>query len=185
MSEKFFVLPKITELISGRGGTGIQVCLMSTWMRSPTTTSCLLITRRLSLKSRAGENTCHPHPPTSNFLHWSSLYSLGFHANGWDRPLCCGSRALLTQSSCGWTEAPESPSAVRRSLPFSRGSQASGFTGCGSLDLKTSARGLPRWLSGKGFACQCRGHRFHPWFGKIPHATEQLSPCPTTTDPVL
>ena len=30
---------------------------------------------------------------------------------------------------------------------------------------------LPRWLSGKEFACQCRRHkrcRFNPWVGKIP-----------------
>ena len=30
-----------------------------------------------------------------------------------------------------------------------------------------------------------RGHGFKPWSGKIPHATEQLSPCATTTDPAL
>ena len=31
--------------------------------------------------------------------------------------------------------------------------------------------GLPRWLSGKESACQCRGHKRHtldPWVGKIP-----------------
>ena len=31
--------------------------------------------------------------------------------------------------------------------------------------------GLPRWLSGKESACQCRRHRrpgFDPWIGKIP-----------------
>ena len=28
--------------------------------------------------------------------------------------------------------------------------------------------GLPRWLSGKESACQCRRHRFDPWVGKIP-----------------
>ena len=28
--------------------------------------------------------------------------------------------------------------------------------------------GLPRWLSCKESACQCRGHRFDPWVGKIP-----------------
>ena len=25
-------------------------------------------------------------------------------------------------------------------------------------------------------ACQCRGHGFEPWSGKIPHAVEQLGP---------
>ena len=34
-------------------------------------------------------------------------------------------------------------------------------------------------------ACQCKGYGFEPWAGKIPHATEQLSPCATTTEPVL
>ena len=31
--------------------------------------------------------------------------------------------------------------------------------------------GLPTWSSGKEFACQCRGHGFDPWSGKIPHAS--------------
>ena len=39
--------------------------------------------------------------------------------------------------------------------------------------------------SGWESACQCRGHGFEPWSGKIPHATEQLSPCATTTEPAL
>ena len=29
-------------------------------------------------------------------------------------------------------------------------------------------RGLPRWLNGKGFACQCRSYGFYPWVWKIP-----------------
>ena len=28
--------------------------------------------------------------------------------------------------------------------------------------------GLPWWLSGKEFACHCRGLEFSPWVGKIP-----------------
>ena len=43
--------------------------------------------------------------------------------------------------------------------------------------------GLPWWRSGWESACQCRGHGFEPWSGKIPHATEQLSLCTTTTEP--
>ena len=46
-----------------------------------------------------------------------------------------------------------------------------------------TALGLPRWRSGWEPACQCRGHGFEPWSGKIPHAAEQLSPCTTTTEP--
>ena len=45
--------------------------------------------------------------------------------------------------------------------------------------------GLPWWRSGQKSACQCRGHGFNPWSGKIPHAAEQLSPWATTTEPVL
>ena len=45
------------------------------------------------------------------------------------------------------------------------------------------SRGLPWWRSGWESACQCRGHGFEPWSGKIPHAAEQLSPWATTTEP--
>ena len=45
--------------------------------------------------------------------------------------------------------------------------------------------GVPWWLSGKESTCQCRRHGSDPWSGKITHATEQLSPCATTTEPVL
>ena len=43
--------------------------------------------------------------------------------------------------------------------------------------------GLPWWRSGWESACQCRGHGFEPWSGKIPHAVEQLNPWATTTEP--
>ena len=32
--------------------------------------------------------------------------------------------------------------------------------------------GLPRWLSGKGSACQCRRYEFSPWVRKIPWRRE-------------
>ena len=38
------------------------------------------------------------------------------------------------------------------------------------LDFSHLSDGLPRWLSGKESACQCRRHRtqeFNPWVGKI------------------
>ena len=28
--------------------------------------------------------------------------------------------------------------------------------------------GLPSWISGQKFNCQCKRHRFNPWVGKIP-----------------
>ena len=51
-------------------------------------------------------------------------------------------------------------------------------------EKEISLPGFPvaQWLR---ITCQCRGHGFKPWSGKIPHATEQLSPCATTTEPVL
>ena len=45
--------------------------------------------------------------------------------------------------------------------------------------------GLPWWFNSKEFPCQCRRHEFNPWSRKIPHATVQLNPCTTTTEPVL
>ena len=45
--------------------------------------------------------------------------------------------------------------------------------------------GIPWWFRGKESACQCRRHRFDPLSKKIPHASEQLSLCTTTVEPVL
>ena len=45
-------------------------------------------------------------------------------------------------------------------------------------------QGLPWWRSGWESACYCRGHGFEPWSGRIPHATEQLGPWATITEPV-
>ena len=42
--------------------------------------------------------------------------------------------------------------------------------------------GASWWLSGKEPTHHCRRHRFNPWFGKIPHATEQLSLYARTTE---
>ena len=51
------------------------------------------------------------------------------------------------------------------------------------LKSRTHILGLPWWRSDWESACQCRAQGFEPWSGKIPHATEQLSPCATTTEP--
>ena len=48
---------------------------------------------------------------------------------------------------------------------------------------KSKELGLPWWRSGWGSACQCRGHGFKPWSGRIPHAAEQLGPWATATEP--
>ena len=49
--------------------------------------------------------------------------------------------------------------------------------------LKNEGLGLPWWRSGWESACQCRGHGFEPWSGKIPHAAEQLGPWATIAEP--
>ena len=49
--------------------------------------------------------------------------------------------------------------------------------------IKIIPSGLPWWRSGWESACQCRGHGFDPWSGRIPHAAEQLGPWATTTEP--
>ena len=41
---------------------------------------------------------------------------------------------------------------------------------------------LPWWCNGQESACQCVGHGFNPWSGRIPHVEEQLSPWITTTE---
>ena len=43
---------------------------------------------------------------------------------------------------------------------------------------------LPRWLSGKKSAYQCRRHAFDPWSRKVQHAVEQLSLHTSATEPV-
>ena len=48
--------------------------------------------------------------------------------------------------------------------------------------FKKGSKGLPWWSSGQESACQCRGHKFDLWSGKIPHAARQLSPCVMSTE---
>ena len=43
--------------------------------------------------------------------------------------------------------------------------------------------GLPWWVSGKESACQCRGHGFDLWSGKIPYAMGHLSSAPQLPKP--
>ena len=54
-----------------------------------------------------------------------------------------------------------------------------------SSEARKRFRGLPQWLSGKEYTCQCRRHVFDSWSRKIPHAAKQLSRCSTTTEPAL
>jgi len=43
-------------------------------------------------------------------------------------------------------------------------------------------KGLPWWLSSKESTRQFRKQSFDPWSGKIPHASEHLSPCTSATE---
>ena len=45
--------------------------------------------------------------------------------------------------------------------------------------------GFPWWLSGGESACQFRRHGFNLWFGRIPHALEQLGPWAIATEPMF
>ena len=54
---------------------------------------------------------------------------------------------------------------------------------CLNHSVQKWTMGLPWWHGGWESACQCRGHGFEPWSGKIPHAVEQLGPWATTTEP--
>ena len=55
--------------------------------------------------------------------------------------------------------------------PYHLEIQAKVFIGdmawCLGFTLKYPVKGLPWWLSGKEFTCQCRRLRFNPWVGKM------------------
>ena len=52
-----------------------------------------------------------------------------------------------------------------------------------SSSIKNGQKDFPGGTVDKKSACQCRGHGFDPWSGKIPHAAEQPSPRTTTPEP--
>ena len=52
-----------------------------------------------------------------------------------------------------------------------------------SAYIKKERSGLPWWHSGWESACQCGGHGFEPWSGRIPHAVERLGPWATIAEP--
>ena len=72
-------------------------------------------------------------------------------------------------------------SKIKKRTTIWSNSSTSGYL---SKENKNPNSGLPWWCSGWESACQCRGHGFEPWSGKIPHAVEQLGPWATITEPV-
>ena len=55
---------------------------------------------------------------------------------------------------------------------------------CTKKNPKTTTEISP-WSSAWESTCQCRGHGFNPWSGRIPHAMQRLSLSVTTTEPAL
>ena len=43
--------------------------------------------------------------------------------------------------------------------------------------------GFPGGTVVRNLTANAGGQGFKPWYGRIPHAAEQLSPCVTTTEP--
>ena len=82
------------------------------------------------------------------------------------------------RSKTGWfslttvISAPSLSSHCSILLPLSRASGIKNLDGLGGPMVKN----LP---------CNARGHQFDRWCGKIPHATEELSLCITSAEPML
>ena len=55
----------------------------------------------------------------------------------------------------------------------------------GICSVESHSLTLPWWSSDTESTCQCMGHRFDPWSGRIPRALEQQSLSNTSTEPVL
>ena len=125
-------------------------------------------TSRLLLEHLSGTQEAEL-PPTGAY-HWSCCrQSQGAGI------LCCGGSRGISASPAESPlpeHKPTSPTAAATAEDFSK------------ISLKLASPGLPWWRSGWESACQCRGHGFEPWSGKIPHGTEQLGPWATTAEPV-
>ena len=67
-----------------------------------------------------------------------------------------------------------SPTATSNSFCLEGSTKMSRNLGAQWFWIKSMQR-LPWWCSGWESACQCRGHRFGPWSGKIPPTTERAA----------
>ena len=118
-------------------------------------------------------------PDVAHRLQFASLWSLAVFLN------CLSSGHLLMNIKI-WLTCPSSGKEGRKYPPgedpyISHISPQAKFN-FNQLLLKCWL-GLPWWYGGWQSACQCRGHRFKPWSGRIPHAAEQLGPWATITEP--
>ena len=91
------------------------------------------------------------------------------------------------------TGEPEKPLFVGKNASFSKYSWACyvpkrmlGWSGGGgSTQNEKLLGGLPSWLRDKASTGQCRRRGLKPWSRKTPRALDQLSPCTTTSEPML
>ena len=90
-------------------------------------------------------------------------------------------RTLPVEAACLYPHSPVEVCPQLAPSPESKGKVCKGK----KSEQDGPRLGTPWWLSGKESTCQCRRNGFDPWSRKIPHATEQLNPCATTTAPVL
>ena len=99
----------------------------------------------------------------------SAMWETRVRSLSWEDPL---QKEMATHSSTlawkiPWMEEPGGEQ--------STGLQRVGHNGATSLTSLIEATGLPRWLRGKEFACQCRRPKrlgFDPWVWKIPWSGE-------------
>ena len=92
-----------------------------------------------------------------------------------ERGILKGGSALCSCQAFNWL--------AKAHPPFGGQSALLSLPICMLISSKNTLTGLPWWLSGWESACQCRGHGFEPWSGKIPHAAEQLGSWATITEP--
>ena len=110
---------------------------------------------------------------------WSRKQAGPSHTSSW---------AVVTQGNCapcgaGLSASAQDPLVLVKSSAYTprmtEGEILIGHVWCrqgDTINYRVKRRGLPWWRSGRESACQCRGHGFEPWSGKIPHAAEQLGP---------
>ena len=106
---------------------------------------------------------------TSHWYHWEHLYNFILLMKG-ECPLCPHyKKKLLSALYYLWAvSVPTSSLYMNPNIVIVQ---------------KLFVQGLPWWRSGWESACQCRGHGFEPWSGRIPHDAEQLGPWATAAEP--
>ena len=136
-------------------------------------------------------------PPPNLMFKWATIYYFSW-CSGLPRPLLCwfhlGSPMWLSsQSHCKPTVFSKSFITffffwfslymLHVQLIFMTSGTVISIYGGNTKFHFLKMQGLPWWRSGWESACECRGHGFGPWSGRIPHAAERLGPWATTIEP--